>query len=351
MIRSALHVECSRSIIVCPDKEFADCSLRTTYFASSICSSRYRTGHYAVIRSQGVLEFDQKVATCTRTVLIPRYEITHLYIVPPVLLTLSIQPLSSFEFDHEILEIYSAAAPLPSSLDPKIRAMFPTARLRQAWGMTESAVCLTVCPPSGPNRHHSAGIIYPSVQLVLVDPETLESVPPTEVGEVCVRSPSITMGYHGNPEATKETFDVLGDGSGWMRTGDAATFEYDHGMNWIVIKDRLKEVIKVLGQQVAPAELESLLLSHPKVVDAAVVGRPNEKVGELPWGFVVAKGSTKGLEKELLKWVEGHVVKYKRLGGITFVEKIEKNPSGKILRRVYREILKQETAREVKARL
>jgi 4-coumarate--CoA ligase len=167
--------------------------------------------------------------------------------------------------------------------------------------MTESAVCLTVCPPSGPNHHHSAGIIYPSVQLVLLDPETLESVPPTEIGEICVQSPSITMEYHRNPEATMETFDVLGDGSGWMRTGDSATFEREHGMNWIGIKGRLKEVIKVSGQQVAPAELESLLLSHPKVVDAAVVGRPNMKVGELPWGFVVAKGNTKGLEKELLK--------------------------------------------------
>lgn len=184
-----------------------------------------------------------------------------------------------------------------------------------------------------------------------MDPETLESVPPSEVGEVWVRSPSVTMGYHGNREETRETFDVLGDGSGWMRTGDAATFEHEHGMNWIVIKDRLKEVIKVMGQQVAPAELESLLLSHPKVIDAAVVGRPNEKVGELPWGFVLAKGDQKGLEKELLKWVENKVVRYKRLGGVTFVDKVQKNPSGKILRRVYRDMFKEESAKEVRARL
>jgi acyl-CoA synthetase (AMP-forming)/AMP-acid ligase II len=149
------------------------------------------------------------------------------------------------------------------------------------------------------------------------------------------------MGYHGNPEATKETFDVTRDGTGWMRTGDEATFEHAHGQNWIIIKDRLKEMIKVLGQQVAPAELESVLLSHPRVSDVAVVGRPSDKLGELPWAFVVAKGSTDGMEKELLRWFEGKVVRYKRLGGITFVDQIQRNPSGKILRRLHRDSLKE----------
>jgi acyl-CoA synthetase (AMP-forming)/AMP-acid ligase II len=223
--------------------------------------------------------------------------------------------------------------------------MFPAARLRQAWGMTESSVCLTVCPFTGPIKQHSAGILYPSVQLVLVDPETLESVPSSETGEVWARSPSVTMGYHDNVEATRDTFDVLHDGSGWMRTGDEATFEYDHGRHWIVIKDRLKELIKVLGQQVAPAELESILLSHPRVSDVAVVGRSHEKTGEIPWAFVVVKGNSDGLQAELLKWVEDKVVRYKRLGGITFVGKIEKNASGKILRRVYRDNFKREDQR------
>jgi len=89
------------------------------------------------------------------------------------------------------------------------------------------------------------------------------------------------MGY-GDAKATRETFDVLGDGSGWMRTGDAATFEFEYGKYWIVIKDRMKEMIKVSGCQVAPAELESILLSHPQVMDAVVVGKRNEKTGELP---------------------------------------------------------------------
>lgn len=208
--------------------------------------------------------------------------------------------------------------------------------------MTESAVCLTVCPFNGPNKSYSAGLLYPSVELVLVDPETLESVPYSETGEVWARSPSVTMGYHGNAEATRETFDVMHDGSGWMRTGDEATFEYEHGRHWIVIKDRLKELIKVLGQQVAPAELESILLSHPRVADVAVVGRPHEKVGEIPWAFIVVKGNSDGLEGELLQWVKDKVVRYKQLGGITFVEKIEKNASGKILRRVYRDNFKRE---------
>ena len=155
------------------------------------------------------------------------------------------------------------------------------------------------------------------------------------------------MGY-GDVKATRETFDVLGDGSGWMRTGDAATFEFEHGKYWIVIKDRLKELIKVSGYQVAPAELESVLLSHPLVMDVAVVGKPNERRGDLPWCFVVANGG-ENLEGELLQWVEERVARYKRLAGITFVDKIEKTPSGKILRRVYRDNFKLE--KQMKARL
>jgi len=213
--------------------------------------------------------------------------------------------------------------------------------------MTEASVCLTLSPPTGPTLHHSCGLVYPSVELVLVDPDTLESIPPSGEGEVWARSPSIVMGY-GDAKATRETFDVLGDGSGWMRTGDAATFEFEHGKHWIVIKDRLKELIKVSGYQVAPAELESVLLSHPSVMDAAVVGKPNEKTGELPWGFVVATGG-ENLEGELLQWVEERVARYKRLAGITFVDKIEKTPSGKILRRVYRDNFKLE--KQMKARL
>ena len=159
------------------------------------------------------------------------------------------------------------------------------------------------------------------------------------------------MGYHGNREATWETFDVLHDGSGWMRTGDEATFEIEHGRHWIVIKDRLKELIKVLGNQVAPAELESILLGHENVVDVCIVGKLHEKTGEIPWAFVVLKKGVKVSETELSKWVEDKVVKYKRLGGITFVEKIEKNASGKILRRLYRDKFKREAEAKLKAKL
>jgi acyl-CoA synthetase (AMP-forming)/AMP-acid ligase II len=264
-----------------------------------------------------------------------------------MLLALTAQPQESFNFSDRIHEVDSAAAPLSPSLIPKIKKIFPTAQLCQAWGMTEASVCLTLCPPSGPTLHHSCGIVYPSVEPVLVDPQTFESVPPSGTGEVWARSPSIVMGY-GDVKATKETFDVLGDGSGWMRTGDAATFEFQHGKHWIVIKDRLKEMIKVSGYQVAPAELESILLSHPQVTDVTVVGKPNEKTGELPWAFVVLNGET-SLEMELLKWVDERVARYKRLAGITFVEKIEKTPSGKILRRVYRDNLIRE--KQMKARL
>jgi acyl-coenzyme A synthetase/AMP-(fatty) acid ligase len=105
-----------------------------------------------------------------------------------------------------------------------------------------------------------------------------------------------------------------------------------------------------LGNQVAPAELESILLGHGSVADVCVVGKPHDKAGEVPWAFVVVKHANEGLGKELLKWVEEKVVRYKRLGGITFVDKIEKNASGKILRRVYRDRFKREEAK-LKAKL
>lgn len=146
---------------------------------------------------------------------------------------------------------------------------------------------------------------------------------------------------------------MLHDGSRWMKTGDEATFEFQNGKHWIVIKDRLKELIKVLGNQVAPAELESILLGDGSVADCCIVTKPHDKAGEAPWAFVVAKDGKEWLDRELMKWVEEKVVRDKKLGGVTFVKKIEKNASGKILRRVYRDRFKREAEAEanLKAKL
>jgi acyl-CoA synthetase (AMP-forming)/AMP-acid ligase II len=145
------------------------------------------------------------------------------------------------------------------------------------------------------------------------------------VGEVWARGPQVMKGYLNNPEATAATVDA----DGWLHTGDIGFVDED---GFLEVTDRLKELIKVKGFQVAPAELEGLLLKHPKVVDAAVIGIPDDACGERPKAFIVPRdGATMD---EISAFVEGHVAHYKRLACVEFVDTIPKSPSGKILRRV-----------------
>ena len=131
-------------------------------------------------------------------------------------------------------------------------------------------------------------------------------------------------GYLDNPEATAATLDA----DGWLRTGDIVTVDED---GWFTVTDRIKELIKYKGFQVAPAELEGILLSHPSVADAAVVRSPDEEAGEVPKAFIVPRGPV--AHDELMAWMAGRVAPYKRIHGVEFVEQIPKSPSGKILRR------------------
>jgi acyl-CoA synthetase (AMP-forming)/AMP-acid ligase II len=132
-------------------------------------------------------------------------------------------------------------------------------------------------------------------------------------------------GYLNNPDATARTID----GDGWLKTGDVGVID-DEG--YLEVVDRLKELIKVKGFQVAPAELEALLLKHPAVADVAVIPVPDEECGEVPKAFIVARGPL-GAE-EVMSFVAGRVAHYKKVRHVAFVEQIPKSPSGKILRRV-----------------
>ena len=137
-------------------------------------------------------------------------------------------------------------------------------------------------------------------------------------------------GYHNNEEATKETLV-----DGWLKTGDIGYYDKDH---YFFITDRLKELIKVKGFQVPPAELENILKNHPKILDAGVVGVPDKKSGELPRAFVVLQPNETVTEKEVKDFVAKQVADYKRLdGGVEFIESIPKNATGKIMRRILKE--------------
>ena len=162
----------------------------------------------------------------------------------------------------------------------------------------------------------------------MVDPETGEDIAEGEDGEIWVRGPQVMRGYLNNPEATAET--LIEDG--WLRTGDIGRVD-ENGFFYVV--DRLKELIKYKGYQVPPAELEAVLVSHPKVRDAGVIAMRTEDGEEAPMGCVVTDGEVEA--EELLDHVAERVAPYKKLRRVEFVDEIPKSASGKILRRVLRD--------------
>lgn len=188
-------------------------------------------------------------------------------------------------------------------------------------------------------RSGSIGHLMPSTSGKVIDPETGTSLGPNKTGELCIRGPQVMMGYLNNVEKTKE---CLSDG-GWLRTGDLAHYDED---GFFYITDRMKELIKVRGFQVAPAELEELILSNEHVQDVAVIQVPDEVSGELPRAYVVLKptSNSKEVSEACLKdWVKERVSPHKRIeGGVVFVEQVPKSASGKILRRILRDMVKKE---------
>jgi 4-coumarate--CoA ligase len=186
------------------------------------------------------------------------------------------------------------------------------------------------------NSHFgSCGSLAPDMEAKVVDVATGKSLPPNEVGELWVRGPNIMQGYLEKPEETAATLDK----EGWLHTGDVVYFD-NEGSLYIV--DRIKELIKCKGFQVAPAELEGLLLTHPEIMDAAVVPLPDDEAGEVPTAYVVRAAGSNLSSSEVIAFIHKQVVFYKRLRQVTFIPAIPKSASGKILRR---ELKAQRTAK------
>jgi acyl-CoA synthetase (AMP-forming)/AMP-acid ligase II len=258
--------------------------------------------------------------------LIEAHRMRQLFVAPPVVLALAKHPLVE-KFDLSGLEfVLSGAAPLGAELADAAAARLGC-EVAQGYGMTEMSPVSHFTPP-GRNRPGASGPAVANTECRLVDPETGEDCAEGAAGELWVRGPQVMKGYHDNPAATAAT---LVEG-GWLRTGDLATIDAD---GYMTVVDRVKELIKVSGFQVAPAELEALLLAHPGVADAAVVGVADERCGEAPKAFVVAAGAAPTLG-ELQAHLAGHVAGYKQIQALELVEAIPKSPSGKILRRLLR---------------
>lgn len=262
------------------------------------------------------------------------YQLRELLLVPPILIRLVRDPIvDKYDLSH-IRRFSSGAAPLSEEILHLLQKKFPNTGFKQGYGMTESCSCITAHPPDrySYNYAHTVGTICASTEVKLIKDDGTEAQI-GEPGEILARGPQIVMGYLDNEKATAETFDA----DGWLHTGDQGTIDQD-GM--ITITDRIKEMIKVKGIGVAPAELEDLLLGHAHVEDVAVLGVQDEYAGELPKAYIVLKQGVdqdRRTGEELLKYVKDNKVKYKWVKEIEFTSEIPKSASGKILRRVLRD--------------
>ncbi|XP_058821376.1 uncharacterized protein LOC131683420 [Topomyia yanbarensis] len=257
---------------------------------------------------------------------------TVLHVVPPIVIFMSNHDMVKPQHLKSIRNIFSGAAPMGALDAERLIAKAPDVVFAQGYGLTETSPVVLI-GPLGSNNHSSVGSPPPRTQakIVALNDPTNTALGPNETGELLVRGPQVMKGYHNNKQATD---DIFAEG-GWLRTGDIA--HYDDNFQFY-ITDRLKELIKVKGFQVAPAELEEILRDHPEVEDAAVVGQAHPISGEVPRAFIVRRKNSIVSENDLKQYVAEKVAVYKKLeGGVTFLETIPKNASGKILRRQLRE--------------
>jgi acyl-CoA synthetase (AMP-forming)/AMP-acid ligase II len=254
------------------------------------------------------------------------HHVSHVIVPPPIGLALSRHPLVD-GFDLSSVEVLGmGAAPVSAELERACAARLGCL-VGQGYGMTESSAALAVFPAEAPERGRpgSAGELLGGTEAIVVDPATGAAVAPGAVGEIRIRGPQVMRGYRGNPEATAATITP----DGWLCTGDLGRVGAD---GVVEVTDRLKELIKYKGHQVAPAELEALIATHPAVADVAVVGSPDEEAGELPKAFVVAAGALD--PGELIDWVAQRVAPYERVRLVELIDEVPKSPTGKVLRRV-----------------
>ncbi|KAJ0175978.1 hypothetical protein K1T71_008152 [Dendrolimus kikuchii] len=252
-------------------------------------------------------------------------DINILYAAPPLILFLASHKDVTKKKLEKIKTITSGAAPLPrNDIDRVIEKLQPGTNFLQLYGLTETSPLATAMLP-GSTDFSTSGLAISNTELRIVDGNN-RSLGPDEIGELLIRGPQVMKGYRNDMENTKAAFT----GDRWFKSGDLASINSD---GVITIADRLKELIKVKGYQVPPAELESVLKSHPDVLDAAVVGVPDPRMGEVPKAFVVLNEGRKTVDKEIIEFVSKRVAEYKRIKEVTFLDALPKNASGKLLRR------------------
>jgi acyl-CoA synthetase (AMP-forming)/AMP-acid ligase II len=259
---------------------------------------------------------------------IQKYRIEVAPLVPPLVVVLAKHPVVE-NYDLSSLKLVtSGAAPLGADMQCACQSRLGTPVI-QGYGMTEAAgLTHGSMQTIETNKAGSVGPCSPNTRCKIVDALTGSELGPKEQGELWLRSPQLMKGYLNNPEATAECLDR----DGWYHTGDIGYADED---GYFYIVDRLKELIKYKGFQIAPAELEALLLTHPAIVEAAVIPIPDEQAGEVPKAFLVTRNPVSF--EEVLNFVAARVAPYKKIRRVEFVENLPKSPAGKLLRRVLRE--------------
>jgi acyl-CoA synthetase (AMP-forming)/AMP-acid ligase II len=279
----------------------------------------------ATVVSMPRFDFQEFLAT------VQKYRLTVLPLVPPIVLGMVKSPAVA-QFDlSSVRLVFSGAAPLGEDLARELSKRLGCP-VTQGYGMTEASPVTHLSPTRNTVlKPGSVGRVVPNTEVKIVDPVTGDEVgAPNKEGELLIRGPQIMKGYLNRPDDTAASIDR----DGWYHTGDVGYVDAD---GWFFIVDRTKELIKYKGMQVAPAELEALLLTHPAVLDVAVVRRADDEAGEVPKAFVVLKPdeTSKATNADaIMAWVAERVAPHKRVRQLEFVDQIPKSASGKILRRL-----------------
>lgn len=267
---------------------------------------------------------------------IQQHKLTVLVTVPPLVVFLAKHPLVAKYDLSTVKSVWCGAAPLSAETINLALKRLPNCKgIFQAYGMTETSLAATKDSEQDdvPRKPGSGGYPLAGVQVKVVDIETRRKLGPNQQGEICIKGPVVMKGYVGSEQASRDMFDE----ENYLKTGDIGYYDKDA---CFFVVDRLKELIKYKGNQVAPAAVESVILQHNAVAECGVVGAPDEAAGELPTAFVVLKPGASLTEAELIQFTNAKLSPSSRLhGGVIMVKEIPKNPSGKILRRSLKEKL------------
>ncbi|EGX96626.1 AMP dependent CoA ligase, putative [Cordyceps militaris CM01] len=297
-------------------------------------------GHVGVLRGESHIvfpRFDMQRMLGS----VASYRVNRLYLVPPILAVLGANSFLMEPFDlSSVTSVVTGAAALDRTVAGRLKSLQPSWEFLHAWGLTETCIVVTFT-----SKHDvwygSSGSLLPGCQLRLVDAEGKDVENYDQSGEVYYKAPNMFVGYLGDHESTISSFDD----DGWMRTGDMGAIQVSpNGVEHLFIRDRIKDMIKVKGMQVIPADVEAAMLTHPAVADVAVIGVPDELAGERAMAFVIRSTSVMSefseddLRDSINDHLEDRLHETHWLGDrLEFVAEIPKSQSGKVLKKILRE--------------